>query len=210
MRPIDHGVTGSSGRRGARPSSFVWVTHPPAPPGCRVLHFELLATGPGSGHLSAQATGAGRDGLTLVGRQGNADRQARPWRVLGPDGPGTLNSRPIASESHRPRPIQVASDMCSEGGRAPVAPPALPFLPNVELHGLHKIKLHTLPLLAHAAGRQSRAARTKKTIVRPEWHAAAGTTLGLKPDTRRGYGVAARPRTLTPETPATRSGNARS
>lgn len=29
LRPVHHGVTGSSGRRGARPSSFVWVTHPP-------------------------------------------------------------------------------------------------------------------------------------------------------------------------------------
>lgn len=145
MRPIDHGVTGSSGRRGARPSSFVWVTHPPAPPGCRVLHFELLATGPGSGHLSAQATGAGRDGLTLVGGKGTRRRQARPCGVLGPHGPGTLNSRPIASESHRPRPIQVASDMCSEGGRAPVSPPALPLLSSVSFMG--SVRVSSTPSL---------------------------------------------------------------
>lgn len=52
------------------PFSFVWVTHPPALPARRVLHFELPVTGPGSGHLSAHATGAGRAGPS---------REPRPW-----------------------------------------------------------------------------------------------------------------------------------
>lgn len=138
-----------------KPSSFVWVTHPPAPAGCRVLHFELLATGPGSGHLSAHATGAGRDGLTLVGGKGKRRRRRdTPCRVLGPHGPGRLNSRLVASESHRPRPIQVASDMCSEGGRALRRPSSLSIPTGRELYGLRTSKPHTLLLLAHAAGRQ--------------------------------------------------------
>lgn len=49
-------------RRRERPFSFVWVTHTPAFPGRRVLHFELPAAGPASGHLSAHATGASRPG----------------------------------------------------------------------------------------------------------------------------------------------------
>lgn len=164
-------------RRPARgkPSSFVWVTHPPAPAGCRVLHFELLATGPGSGHLSAHATGAWRDGLTLVGGKGKPrHRQGRPCRVLGPHGSGTLNLRQVASESHRPRPIQVASDMCSEGGRALSRPSCLSIPTQREVYGLRSSKIHTLLLLALLL-EGNRGQKGKKTKVPPERHAAART-----------------------------------
>lgn len=65
-----------------RPFSFVWVTHPPALPGRRVLHFELPAVGPESGHLSAHATGAERAGLAARGgdriSRREAGHQSRP------------------------------------------------------------------------------------------------------------------------------------
>lgn len=65
-----------------RPFSFVWVTHPPALPGRRVLHFELPTAGPESGHLSAHATGAERAGLAARGGDGTsrpeAGHQSRP------------------------------------------------------------------------------------------------------------------------------------
>lgn len=106
--------------------------------------------------------------------------------------------------------------MCSEGGRAPAATPVPPFLPNHDLSGLRASKPRTLPLLAPIAERQSKAAGQQQQKKKDQSAAGvargggADTTLGLKPDTRRGYGVAARPRTLPPAPPATRSGNARS
>lgn len=190
------------------------MTHPPAPPGCRVLHFELLAIGPGSGHLSAHATGAGRDGLTLGGGKGTRRCQARPCRVLGPHGSGTPNSRLVASEKKQqaaPHPGGVGHVLRWRAG--PSRPSCLSIAILQKLYELRSRQLHALPLLSLWSWKAIEGRRVKKKKRNSASGVARGgpdTTLGLKPDTRRGYGVAARPRTLPPALPATRSGNARS
>lgn len=86
-------------QRTERPFSFVWVTHPPHLPGRRVLHFELPAAGPGSGHFSAHATGAERAGRAAgVGRH----TAARGWHRSRP-GPSTPPVRLSVPETRRPR-----------------------------------------------------------------------------------------------------------
>lgn len=96
----------------------------------------------------------------------------------------------------------------------PSRPSCLSIAILQKLYELRSRQLHALPLLSPWSWKAIEGSRVKK---KKERNSASGvarggpdTTLGLKPDTRRGYGVAARPRTLPPALPATRSGNARS
>lgn len=67
---------------------FLCVGDSPArSPGRRVLHFELPAAGPGSGHLSAHATGADRARLADQGGAHTAARGQAPEQDGQPETP---------------------------------------------------------------------------------------------------------------------------
>lgn len=100
--------------------------------------------------------------------------------------------------------------MCSEGGRALSRPSCLSIPTQREVYGLRSSKIHTLLLLALLLEGNRGQKGKKNQSAAGEARGGADTMLGLKPDTRRGYGVAARPRTLPPALPDTRSGNAHS
>lgn len=192
-----------------KPSSFVWVTHPPAPAGCRVLHFELLATGPGSGHLSAHATGAGRDGLTLVGGKGKRRRRetvpdaGAAWPRHAKLTPGCFGKSQAS-----PHPGGVGHVLRRRAGPKPPLLSSHSYPTGAVWAPYHQAP-HS-PFVSPCCWKAIEGSKAKNQSAAGVARGGADTTLGLKPDTRRGYGVAARPRTLPPALPDTRCGNGHS
>lgn len=179
MRPI-----GPQGHRKQRPATdpalFLCVGDSPARPLHRVAASSILSSlqqGPGAAIFPRTQLVPGGTASPLLRRQGTAAPPGQSCRVLGPHGLGTLTPRLAASGKipARPRPIQVASDMCSEGGRAPAAAPvhsSPPWYPIKQAPHPPFVNPMLLAGQSRAAGQRE---KKKKTTVRPGWHAAART-----------------------------------
>lgn len=153
LRPVHHGVRGSSSRRGARPSSFVWVTHPPRRAAASSI-LSSLQQGPGAAIFPrTQLVPGGTDSPSSKARVSAPPGQAEPGTEA------TWLRHPTPTPGHLPQvtglaPFQVASDMCSETGG--------PRSPNSCLTRLwtpYEQVSHSF--VPRAAGKSSRAAGQK-------------------------------------------------
>lgn len=176
----------------------MWVTHPPALPGRRVLHFELPAAGPESGHLSAHATGAERAGLSA--RRRTVHRGARPGtRAARPtprDSPAS-DAAPTARGPSPPRrtcaPGRAGLVAALRASRRPHTPrtrrprksPPRSSPDQPPLNHLDGENHSGLLLVGQTSGGLNHCTRAGKKVRRNSHAAATTPKPGLKPTTRQ-------------------------